>query len=167
MSQLLNSITPFCGTRNIPGITKLEYLPIDWLDDGDYEEVIYQGNFQKAINPTLGGQSWLTLPFFAGATWTEAADSSAFGNVFTQEISGVIPKMTAAQQSELEKMGRHRFILRITDRNGLVWLVGRKEEPLQFFANSNAGSISGAGNGHQFRFTGATSRPAVTYFPVF
>ena len=169
MSNLISAITLNCGEHNLPGVKSLLILPTDWLDDGEYEEITLNGNFQRAINPTLGGQQWIALPFFPanGDGWQQSHRKTDNGNEYTQEISGIIPKLAAVREFEFDRMVRHRFLARLTDKNNRQWLVGRLEEPLELVVSGETAASSGGRNGYAFRLSGTTTKRAFSYVPVF
>jgi hypothetical protein len=170
MSDILNGIGSYCGEMNLPGVKILEYLPVDWIADGEYEEFITTaGNFQKAITPSLGGAEWLKLPFFPknGDGWEERGRKIDQGDEYAQSISGLITKLRPEVSAELDRMAKHRFLCRLTDKNGKRWLVGRLWEPLTFTASADAGRSTGGLNSYSFSFEGVTTKRAFGYSPVF
>jgi hypothetical protein len=170
MNEELIGISGFCGQRNLPGVLTLKYLPIAWLDVGEYEEFISPAyNFNKAIVPTLGGEAWLSLPFFPlrGDGWNERHRKTDQGDVYGQEVEGIIAKLRPEVSGEFERMKRHRFLLHLLDSSGKNWLIGRLSEPLEFIAGGETGSRSGGLSSYSFRFAGETSRRAFGYSPVF
>lgn len=169
MSTILTGISAYCGEMNIPGLKTLRYLPVDWLDDEEYEEIVTAANnFQKAIVPSLGGDAWLTLPYLPrGDGWQERHRRTDQGPEYAQEISGTIPKLRAAVTGELALMHGHRYLVQLTDKNAKPWLVGRPWEPLEFTADAQTGGTGGGLNSYDFRFQGVTTRRAFGYVPVY
>lgn len=166
----LTSITTYCGQLNLPGLRLLEYLPIDYLADGEYEEFITSANnFNKAIVPSLGGAEWLTLPFMPGKGdgWEEGDRRTDQGPEYAQDIAGVIKGLRPEVTGEFQKMAGRRFLVKFTDRNARPWLVGRLWEPLDFTAQAQTGSGSGGLASYNFRFSGITTKRAFGYVPVF
>lgn len=168
MSEL-SSISNYCGQRNLPGLQVLKYLPLAWLDQGEYEEIISAtGNFQRTIAPTLGGEAWLTLPFFpSGDGWRQGNNKTEQGDKYPQEVAGIIPMLRPEVEAEFGRMAPHLFLVQFIDRNGKPWLIGRATEPLEFVASNDSGSTSGGLNSYTFRFFGTTSKRAWGYSPVF
>lgn len=170
MSLLLSGIYGFCGQATLPGLRLLRYLPTAWLADGEYEEIISPGyNFQKGINPSLGAAAWLTLPFFpkGGDGWQERHRKGEQGDLYEQEVEGIIPMLRAEVAGEFERMSHHLFLAQVTDRNGKAFLVGRQNEPLEFFATADTSNRTGGLASYKFRFAGQTSKRAYGYAPVF
>lgn len=169
MSELLTSISSFCGSANLPGFRQLKYLPVDWLDTDEYEEYITtSGNFQKAIVPSLGGQAWLTLPFQPrGEGWEQSHRKTDQGDEYSQQIEGIMQQLRPEVEAEFDEMTRHRFLVQFIDRNGKPWLIGRQYEPLEFLVTGQTGASDGGLNGYRFRFAGTTTRRAFGYVPVF
>lgn len=166
----LTGISSFCGSANMPGYLTLKYLPISWLADGEYEEIVTgAGNFQKEIDPSLGGAEWLTMPFvpIRDDFWRQGSRDTAQGREYPQEVAGIMRNLRPEVEAELLDMERHRYLVHITDNNGKNWLIGRLHEPLTFSCESESGSKGGGLNGYSFRFEGVTSRRAVGYSPVF
>ena len=154
---------------NLPGLKLLRYLPIDWLADGEYEEIVSAtNNFQKAIVPSLGDAEWLTLPFLPkGEGWQERQRRTDQGPEYAQEVSGVMPKLRPEVTGEFALMAGHRFLVQFTDRNSKPWLIGRLWEPLEFQASAATGGTDGGLNSYSFSFEGVTTRRAFGYVPVF
>lgn len=169
MSNILQGISSYCGELNLPGLKTLLYLPVSWLDVDEYEEYLTSANnFQKAISPSLGGAEWLTMPYLPkGDGWRERMRKPDQGPEWEQDISGVMPKLRPEVTGELALMARERFLVRLTDRNGKPWLIGRAWEPLEFTYSADSGSTDGGLNAYSFQFGGVTTRAAFGYTPVF
>lgn len=162
MSQL-TGISSFCGESNLSGYRTLKYLPIDALQGDDYEELISaDGYFKKQIVPSAG--SWLTLPYLITGQegWKQGHDKNLHGDRFKQTIGGLMVKMRPEVEAEFAEMDRRLFLVHLTDQNGKDWLIGRKSEPLEFFASADTGSRDGL-NSYRFRFEGVTSKRALGY----
>lgn len=163
----LTGIASFCD-GNLPGFATLKYVPVKWLADGEYEEIIYNGNFQLPINPSLGGAEWLTLPFepIKGDGWKQDSRRTSDGMEYPQTVGGIIRNVRPEVDAELMNMERHRFLIHLTDQNSKQWLIGREHEPLVFSCEAATGGRSGGLNSYTFRFTGTTTKRAFGYVPI-
>ncbi len=65
----------------------------------------------------------------------------------------------------LDALSMHRFLLKLKDRNGNLWLAGDKEQPLHF-EYSHVGETGGGGvHEYQLRFFRQTNLPLYKLFP--
>lgn len=166
----LTGISSFCGSANLPGFSTLKYLPVAWLDAGEYEEIITtSGNFQKEIVPSLGGAEWLTMPFvpIREDGWQQGSRPTSQGMEYPQQVGGILRHLNPAVDAELALMERHLFLVHLTDRNGRNWLIGRQHEPLRFTSQSESGAQSGGLSSYSFRFEGVTTKRAFGYVPAY
>lgn len=164
---MLQGLSSFCGVRNLGGITTIDYLPIAWIDQDGYEKIRNSSNNWQYAIPLLPGASWLTMPFLpTGRSWSESGQPTEQGLRYEQSISGVVPKLLPAAQAEIQQMEQIDFLVRGTDRNDQVWLIGDLHAPLQFRAQGSTSDEAGL-NSYNIRFEGATALRSAGYVPAF
>ena len=153
----LTSIADFCS-QNIPGTLFVEYAPIEWVNsDSFYDWYVTNSNLSEF--PWAGAYNWLKLPLLGSSIrWKEEMVDTPDGSAFKHQIGGVIPHMRENVHAVFEETERHRFILKITDKNNRSWTLGTPDAPLRFsFAAENVDSSS---NSYQVDFSGTSSRRA-------
>ena len=161
----LAGISAFCGGANVAGLQKIEYAPIDNIDEAAYEERISEyGNWQKAVPFQVG--TWLEL--FAvpnDRIWNEEMKRTSGDKYYDQSIDLIVPNLKPEVSIEFERMAYRRFVLKLTDQDGKPWMIGTLGAPLDFFDVGTTGK-SGQLKHYRIRFTGQTPRPARGYQPV-
>ncbi|HNX08232.1 MAG TPA: hypothetical protein PKL96_11665 [Bacteroidales bacterium] len=107
--------------------------------------------------------------FYLGAaimdtlSFSEEQQDGDPGSSFKTEITGLVPRLTAAYLDLFNEMRRHRFVVLVKDNNGLSRLAGTKDAGMKFwFKQSTKTSPSGL-NGFEFGFTLLSDKPAPFY----
>ena len=161
----LTSISRFCAA-NLGGLQLVEYAPVSWIDASAYQKIISDTwNWQKAI-PFQEGYDWLSIYLLpARRLWSERQVNGEYGPSFDQSIEGILPSMRPEVSLQLAEMTGYRYILRLTDRNAKTWLIGTKDEGLEFVSEATTGEQNGLNN-YLIRFTGQSSERAYGYAPV-
>lgn len=166
MDKILQSIADFCGSENQGGILAVRYISTAWINQNLYEPMVgpvYGQTFEVALQPTY---DWLTMPLLPkGRGWKEKGIFSKQGDHYQQTVEGTIPRRTEALVAELRKMQRHRFILRIEDRNGQDWILGTFATPFRILVDFSTGDNPSGSNGIKIRFYCDTLQPAPAYDP--
>lgn len=131
-------LAAFCGV-NIPGVRIVEYVPIDWVDAEAYVKVVNsENNFQHAI-PFLQGD-WLRAPLFQnGRGWKEEERTDPNGPYWQLQVSGRTPQLKPIVTGTFSEMSEHQYLVRLTPKQGEVWLLGSLECPLSFRATASSG----------------------------
>ena len=164
---MLQGLSSYCGLRNLGGLYTAEYVPTAWVDSSSYETIrSTSNNWQYAI-PLIVGADWLSMPLLPPRrNWSENNQSTDQGPHYEQLLSGVVPKLRPSVAQEIMQMELMTFLVRLTDRNNQVWLLGDLESPLFFRAQADSADDNGLNN-YQIRFEGATKLRAAGYVPVF
>ena len=82
------------------------------------------------------------------------------GISYLQKISGFYPKITPTVVSLFTQMRNRKFIVKITDNNGLLRLAGTLEQPLEFGFSLSTGNNPATRNGITFEFFCENQHPA-------
>ena len=83
------------------------------------------------------------------------------GTVFySQEVSFTFPKLTAADQAQLQQFGKGRLIIIVQDNNDNYWLVGVRRAAELTGGTASTGTAYGDVNGYQLTFTAEEPIPA-------
>jgi len=161
----LQGIDSYCGLLNFGGLVKIEYAPTLWIDESSFRPIISSSwNFQNEILFLTG--DWLTVHLLSlDNIWNEDERRSKQGKYYPQRIAGIAPNLRPEVSGEFDRMADHTFILKITDKNKRVWLIGTPETPLEFKAPGTSGKGSQK-NAYQIQFTGNTLHRAYGYQPV-
>ncbi|MEG1861013.1 MAG: hypothetical protein RR206_04910 [Bacteroidaceae bacterium] len=75
------------------------------------------------------------------------------GLLYNVEISGVIPKIGAANDTVIRTLERGEWLVLHQDRNGTVQLSGTLEVPLRFASSKTSGDTADSLSGYAFKFT--------------
>lgn len=160
---MLTGIAEYCATLNVPGLRRIEYAPIAWVDAASYTKVISSAhNWQYAVPFSMG--DWLrayVLP--VGRLWQEREQRSPQGAFWQVEAGGNTPRLRPQVHGELQEMSQHRFLLRLTDRNGIPWILGTLESPFGFQASANSNPTS---NEYNLRWVSEMPHRAYGYQPI-
>lgn len=159
----LSSIANFC-IRNIPGMLVVEYAPIDWIDKDAFDDWYITGADPDEF-PWAGENSWLRLPLLGSSIrWNEKISDTVDGPSFSHTLTGTIPSLREEVHAVFEQTSRHRFVLKLTDKNNRSWVLGTPYMPMSFiFSAENSDS---AGNSYQIEFSGISARRARGFLPA-
>lgn len=163
----LQSLSKYCGAINIPGLLNFEYAPTAWVDRNSYEQIISDDyNFQKDISFNVGG--WLFAPMIPSKNiWNQKLRESKQGSFFQQRIKVIIPQLRQQVNGEFMKMKHYTYIIRLTDANGLKWLIGSLESPFVFANQSTTGAKNGDFANYELTWRCDTKYMAMGFNPVF
>ena len=116
----------------------------------------------------LADGAWETLPHAPGtADLEENIDPDAQGPLYRVGVSARIGGDSADIRAELNKMKQHRYLLRVTRRDGTVLLLGTPEQPLTFESRFESGSEGSDFRGHRCTFESVSPILSPHYVPVF
>lgn len=151
MSNQLQSISPNCGKNNIGGVKLLEYLNIK--DILKFPEFINDNNTITSPVILQGGTSWLNAEILPNETrYRERQRGTNQNPFYNQRLTGIIPKDEATNSNQILIMKDYRFIIRYTNMNDEVKLLGSPEYPFKFKGDLDSGSAPGKFSGHKFEF---------------
>lgn len=163
----LQSLNDYCAKKNSSGVLTFEYVPTAWIDPSAYERIVSStNNWQFNIPFTQGG--WLTAGVIAEPRkklWRENQRPTPQGPTYNQTVSGITPKVQPSITGEFAKMAHYRYLLRVTDKNDQVWILGTIDEPFEFSAASTTGN-NGGPNQYDIQFTSTTSKRAHGFVPI-
>jgi hypothetical protein len=149
----------------MPGISTLEYVPIDELDTSSWPAAIIDAAYNQ--QSAAGVADWYALPFIGGTgSWVEDQVESPQGDHYKINISAFMAADTHVVRGELSRMRQHRYLVRIT-RNGQTWILGTPTMPLRFESKFDSGSEGGDNRGHRCIFTGVSLQKSPGFVPVF
>jgi len=155
-------LAAFCG-RVLPGIKSIEYAPIAWIDREAYNKLINSiHNWQYEIPFIQGG--WLKTPIIPfGDLVKENSKPSAAGSYWEVQAAGRTLKMNPVSTGTLAEMSRHRFLLRITSKEGTPWIIGSLDAPLSFQYQA---AIDGSKNRYDIEWSAKIPHPMYGYKPT-
>lgn len=135
------------NTQNTPGICKVEYI------ETKYVNAIQVLNHIATVNLTTAA-AWQEIEFTGGtASFKQPKQRSAAGTYFNYALELKIPKSSATVANKLEELdGPAYLILRITDKNGEILILGEQENPM--LLTDDLSIPASAYNGWTFNFFG-------------
>ena len=160
--EILGGIDTPCGTPNIAGIAKLEYLPIDWIES--FPEFLSE--FNEIINEisVIADKDWILMTAIQDTLeFKEEQTDSNQTEYFTASVNGSVSMDTTSTNAQLNLMRRLKFILKYTDKNGNIKIVGTPDFPLSFSSGTSTGSNSTQLNGYSFIFKGKIKEKSPFY----
>jgi hypothetical protein len=102
----------------------------------------------------LTGASWYTGVAISGTLdFEEKQGQTNNGNTFTPVLKGSIPKLTPEYLTLFEEMSVQKFVVKHTDNNGNIYIIGTKEEGLTFLFDRKTNALATGLNGHSFEFS--------------
>jgi len=157
----LSSIQDYCKL-NLPGLTRIEYLPTAMVDRDTYEYLVNsEGEFIGIIEP-IGGAEWLTVQVLPqGRGWSESNQAAPQGAYYPSRLTGLVRGLRPAVSLLLWEMEEYRYLVRFTDRKGAAWLIGSMQSPLDFRADADTGDQDGGLNAYSISFFGDCVRRAI------
>ena len=147
--------------RVLGGYNTLEYAPVTWLSSNVYVQNTSTGLW-LAEPAFIDGKNFLTLPFLkmTDRPFDGSAKQTKFGNLTDVVITATLPALKPAAASELHNMQTLRwFILRITDKAGIKWTAGTRDNPLEFDYGISGGKSAVSANDVTVKFTGKLQNP--------
>lgn len=85
------------------------------------------------------------------------------GELYKRSIKGYYPTQTAAVLNLFKTMAKHHHVVKITDFNGAVRLVGNLVAPLKFKFKQATGDAPASKNGYSFEFYLTSKYPSPYY----
>lgn len=147
---ILNGV---CGSVNIPGITKVEYVPVQWVET--WPEFIDDNNTITIPIVLIPGKDWLLASFSAkSAVYNENQSSKKHSDSYKVSLDAIFATDNAGASELFDEMAKYQYILKITDRNGLVRVVGNPKTLLSFTSNLTTGKQPGDTKGYKYSFEG-------------
>jgi len=162
----LTAISVYCA-ENIGSLRSIEYASTAWVNQSTYDQRISGAyNWQSTIQFTEEG--WKKLPVLPGneKLWNEQERQTKHGKHYEQSVQAITPKMRPEVSGELMKMRNHRYLIRLTDRNGQKWILGTMEYPFRLLSAATSGGNTGAYNNYQLQFRSQTVARAAGFVPV-
>ncbi len=132
---------------NVPGICQVEYV----IAENVLIETDTEAN--TATLTLLNGASWQTIDLTnASASVKQKKGRKTAGIYFDISLALKIPKNRVEVARELEALDGYGLILRCTDKNGEVLILGLTENPM--LMNDELQIPSNGYNGWTFNFSG-------------
>lgn len=155
-------LAEFCGGV-LPGVKTIEYVPIAWIDRESYTKLINSNNNWQHELPFVSG-TWLKAPIIPIGDFVEENNKkSSAGPYWEVKISGRTLKMKPISTGTLSNMSRHRFVLRITSKEGTPWIIGSLNAPLSF---SYKAALDGSKNRYDIEWNAEIPHSIHGYIPT-
>lgn len=105
-------------------LSSVKFCPVDMISN--IPDAV-DGVISSSVTFAAGGQ-WFDLPpSYESASFTEDEPDNDQGVIYKQDVSLFYAGKNTAADLLLDELARKRHILKITDANGLVMLLGRHE----------------------------------------
>ncbi|MFN0276766.1 MAG: hypothetical protein ACKVPJ_13550 [Chitinophagales bacterium] len=157
----MNSITITDGNINLPGIKKLQYVPVQdvQLIPTDVQSIVVSDI------SLVDGAGWYNIEFSEGKLqFGDVSDSNEDGSFHKIDVEGFHPFPTAAKLHALRSMLDERFILLITDYQDDRRICGTLNSPCSFFYKEQSGAFGGTEvKGYSISFNTEDTKPALYY----
>lgn len=148
----LEQIPSSCGSFNPGGVNKIEYAPVSWFES--FPEFRKPNNTLSVAPTFISGKGWLTIPHAnESLDYKEDVVENDQGKPTRVVASGSVPQETVQLNNQFEIMKENYFIIKVTDKAGLVKLVGTPTNPLEFNFKYSPGKNQQALRGYDFTFT--------------
>lgn len=136
--------------ENMGGCSTFEFIPVD---DVVYIPDAVNNVIETAITLKTGKAFYTGLSVINTLKFTEDEKDTDAGCLFTTKIEGIIPKLTADYIALFSEMKNARFLLKISDNNGLIRLCGKKSAGMKFNFIQETGAKASDKNGFEFSFS--------------
>lgn len=137
-------INASCGIRSL-ALKRIEYILLTDVARTVNDTIVNEDwNRQEDISPA--GGTWETLPTLPFPRWEESTNNGGHGTVYQNQITGQVPQLSRGNSRSMDALSRNRLLLRLTDINDAVWMVGSHQEGLKLsYQRSGGGAGSFAG----------------------
>lgn len=143
-----------CRTFSFTPVKFIEFIPepVNGIIDSDIrffpDGRMYQGYSTKGV-----------------LSFSETAKITPSGLIYTVIMKGFSPGNNEGMVALFDMMAKNRFVLLVTDNQGVTRLVGSKKEPLSFTADFSTGINPGDRMGYTYAFEGNLTSPSPVYAP--
>lgn len=145
-------ITSFtiASLENAGGLKKLEFIPSNFV--AQYPQIIH-GKLQGPIVLAVG-VNWL-VGYYSKRTSTanKTAEYTAAGVMSVVRLTGRIPISTVGIHQNFSRMQQTPMIVKYTDNNNKVWIIGTPQSPAYFNFSENSGVGFKDGSFYNYEFS--------------
>jgi hypothetical protein len=135
-------------------LTKLQIAEIgtiDHIDDsGSLDNIPYSSIY------FYGPDDWEDIPLLPNASFVLKTEDTDAGVVRSVEISGAL--MSNSDAAFMQRMNK-RYVLLITDGDGVVWLVGNKQEWFKYTYTNDSQDSRSKAKMNALKFVGMSTMP--------
>lgn len=172
--QNLKSISECCNQAAFGGLIDLQYAPVDWIDSFPPNPELLVNNIINTAITLIAGKDWLSMGLLPESLdFKQTSKSTNQGNRHQMILSGEIPFLektkfgisNSLRRRTFEQMERRRFVIKITDTNGVVWILGDIQSPLEFISTEDIKKEIKGGHVLPFQFTGQHAYKIYEYEP--
>lgn len=157
----MNSIVITDGRDNVPGMAKLNFVPVHKVSE------IPDDESSIVVDPIdlTGDTEWLTLDFAPGKLIYDAkGKDGSSGPFFDLEVSGFHPAIDPIKTNNLRLMLGSQFIIVAYDQNGYKRIVGSIDSPAEFIFSETSATFMGTQvAGYHIKFSTQATLPALFY----
>jgi len=151
-----------CAKQNSPGVIKIEYIPINWILT--WPEFIDTNNTITSSIQLIPTKDWLLGSFSTGTSkYSEKTKKSKKGLKYKASLKAFISIDSPEISDLFNKMARELFVVKITDKNNSIRILGTPTVPFQFSSELSTGKKTGDSKGHDYTFYGDLFEKAPFY----
>jgi len=135
--------------------------PVSWIFKEDVAGFTYNDTtLYCCVTPKIG-KSWNSLYGTPETIQLESEQQDTPGGMkFLYKLKILVPKDREAVESELFRMTGRCLIIKLTDKNGVIRLLGTMESPMKLTNKLLKPPTVEAFNGYDLLFAGEFSKPA-------
>ncbi len=136
---------------NIGGCHEFSLIP---SDDVTSLGIIPSTNMVKSISLKPGKTMFKGYASFRSLSFSQNLQENDSGKYFSTQISGFYPKLSPKIISIFQRLQSLDLIVKVTDNNNQVRVVGTPINPLRFSFSQSTGNNPSQRNGISFSFSG-------------
>lgn len=145
---------------NLGGLIKFKFVP---MNDVQSIDTAINGKVTTEVTLKEGAQWYCGYCTLGTMGFTEPSAKSPNGEVFQAAFTGVCPQDKEENNDLFNEMRNQKFIIDITDSNGLRKLVGGIDAGLFFSSSLNTQTDMAGRNAHAISFYGDMAHKAYIY----
>ena len=135
--------------------------PVSWIFREDIAGFTYNDTTLHCTVILKTGKSWNSLYGTPETIQLESENQDTpAGMKYLYKLKILVPKDRALVESELFRMTGRQLIIKLTDKNGTIRILGTMESPMKLTNKLLKPAALETYNGYELLFTGEFSKPA-------
>ena len=134
---------------------------VSWIFRDDVASFAFSAISLSCIVTPKTGKSWNSIYATPETIQLESEQQEMPGGTkYVYKLKLLVPKDRSALASELFRMTGRCLIIKLTDKNGTVRILGTMESPMKLVSKLLKPAVMEAFNGYELNFAGEFSKPA-------